>query len=162
MVPDAPAELALTSLTGGARPLPQWLTTFHLVLAMLDPYTAESAVLLPTVGRILRVYAGADCRVGLLVTCSETEAPQFLGPYAEEFLTFADPERTVAAGLGVDTLPALVHIRQDLSIAAAAEGWDPAAWRRLTHELSRVMGWSRPTIPGPHDPAPFPGTPSRA
>ncbi len=160
MVPDAPAELALTSLTGGTRPLPQWLTTFHLVVAVLDPYTAESAVLLPTVGRILRVYSGADSRVALLVTCDDSEARQFLGPYAAEFLTFVDPDRSAVKGFALESLPALVHVRQDLSVAACAEGWDPESWRTLTADLSRVMHWTHPVIPGPNDPAPFVGSPA--
>ena len=83
VVTEAPADLELAPL--GAKPLPLrgWLTTFHLVAAVLDPYTAESAWLLPTVARIFRVYDQADCRVAITVTCSESEARQFLGPYAE-------------------------------------------------------------------------------
>lgn len=160
MVTDAPADLPLTPINGGTHTLQQWLTTFHLVAGVLDPFTAESAWLLPTLTRIFRVYDQADCRVAIIVTCTPEEARQFLGPYAKEFLTFADPDRVAVKGLGLDKLPALVHIRQDLSIAGAAEGWDPAAWRQITDRLSRAMSWSGPTIPGPGDPAPFAGTPA--
>ena len=157
---DAPADVALTPINGGSHTLEQWLTTFHLVLGALDPFTSESAWLLPTVARIFRVYDQADCRVAILVTCTDEEARQFLGPYAREFLTFADPDREAVKALGLERLPALVHIRQDLSIAGAAEGWNPAEWRAVTDELSRAMSWSRPTIPGPRDPAPYEGTPA--
>ncbi|MEA3020406.1 MAG: hypothetical protein QOI47_1930, partial [Actinomycetota bacterium] len=81
-------------------------------------------------------------------------------PYATEFLTFADPDRSVPKAFGLATLPAIVHIRQDLSVAGAAEGWDPDAWRHVTEELSRAMSWTRPSIPAPRDPAPYPGTPA--
>jgi hypothetical protein len=140
--------------------LREMLTTFHLVTVVLDPFTAESAWLLPTVGRILRVYDESDCRVSLTLTCDEVGARQFLGPYAKEFLTFADPDRAVVKALGLSSLPALVHIRQDLSVAGAAEGWDPDAWREITEGLSLALAWARPVIPALRDPAPYPGTPA--
>lgn len=161
MVTDAaPADLELKPLSGDeSHTLSEWLTTFHLVTVVLDPFTPESAWLLPTVGRILRVYEESDARVSITVTCDETGARQFLGPYAREFLTFPDPDREAVKGLGLQRLPALVHIRQDLSLAGVAEGWHPAEWRDLTDQLSRAMSWSRPTIPSPRDPAPYDGTP---
>ena len=157
---DAPADVALAPLNGSAHPLEQWLTTFHLVLGALDPFTSESAWLLPTVARIFRVYDQADCRVAILVTCTADEARQFLGPYAQEFLTFADPDREAVKGFGLQRLPALVHVRQDLSLAGVAEGWHPEQWRELTARLSLAMSWSRPAIPGRGDPAPYDGTPA--
>ncbi len=160
MVSEAPSDLTLTTLPGQSHTLPEWLTTFHLVTVLLDPFTSESAWLLPSVARILRTYDQADCRVALVTTCTPEEATQFLGPYAKEFLTFADPQRTFVKGLGIERLPAIVHIRQDLSIAGSAEGWDPVAWRAVTDRLSKAMGWSRPTIPGPRDPAPYAGSPA--
>jgi hypothetical protein len=161
VVTEAPADLELAPLGGKALPLRAWLTTFHLVGAVLDPYTAESAWLLPTVARIFRVYDQADCRVAIVVTCSPDEAEQFLGPYAKEFLTFADPERRFVDAVGLTTLPALVHVRQDLSIAGTAEGWTPDAWRELTDNLSKAMSWTRPVVPAPTDPRPYPGTPAK-
>lgn len=162
MVTDAaPADLELRPINRGEpRPLRELLTTFHLVTVVLDPFTAESAWLLPTVGRVLRVYDESDCRVSLTVTCDEVGARQFLGPYAKEFLTFADPDRTFVKALELSTLPALVHIRQDLSVAGAAEGWDPDAWREVTEGLSAALSWSRPVLPAPRDPAPYAGTPA--
>jgi hypothetical protein len=157
---DAPADVALTPINGSPHTLEQWLTTFHLVLGVLDPFTSESAWLLPTVARIFRVYDEADCRVAILVTCTAEEARQFLGPYASEFLTFADPDREAVKNLGLERLPALVHIRQDLSLAGVAQGWNPPEWRSLTDELSRAMSWSRPAVPGRSDPAPYEGTPA--
>ena len=48
MVTEAPGDLTLQTLRGPEAPLERWLTTFHLVLVALDPYTHESAWLLPT------------------------------------------------------------------------------------------------------------------
>ncbi|MGD9798842.1 MAG: hypothetical protein AB7H43_01000 [Acidimicrobiia bacterium] len=158
MIEEVAPDLEVGLLDGRARPLRAWLTTFHLVTAVLDPYTAESAALLPTVTRIFRVYAEADCRVAITVTCTGPEAREFLGPYADEFLVFTDPDRALVAGLGLTRLPALVHIRQDLSVAGCAEGWQPGAWRDVTDRLSKAMSWSRPVVPDLGDPAPFEGT----
>lgn len=160
MVTEPPADVELRALQGATLPLRGWLTTFHLVTAVVDPYTYESAWLLPTIARIFRVYEEADCRVAMTTTCSPEEAEQFLGPYAKEFLTFADADRTFVKALGLERLPALVHVRQDLSIAGAAEGWDPDAWRAVTDNLSKAMSWSRPMIPAPRDPAPYEGSPA--
>ena len=160
MPTDAAADVELTPVNGSPHTLTQWLTTFHLVLGVLDPFTSESAWLLPTLARIFRVYDQADCRVAMLVTCTADEARQFLGPYAQEFLTFADPDREAVKGLGLERLPALVHVRQDLSLAGVAQGWDPVEWRTVTEQLSRAMSWSRPAIPGRGDPAPYRGTPA--
>ena len=160
MVSEAPADLELSPLNGKARPLPAWVGMFHLVLGILDPFTSESAWLLETVARIFRVYDEADCRVALVVTCTPEEARQFLGPHAEEFLTFADPDRETVAKLGLERLPALVHIRQDMSVAGASEGWNPDEWRAITDNLSKAMSWSRPVLPDLGDPAPYAGTPA--
>ena len=160
MVTEIPGEVELQALKGSPLPLRGWLTTFHLVTAVLDPYTYESAWLLPTVARIFRVYDEADCRVALTVTCSPEEATQFLGPYAEEFLTFTDPDRSFVKAAGIERIPALVHVRQDLSVAGAAEGWDPVAWRAVTDNLSKAMSWSKPLVPAGKDPAPYEGTPA--
>lgn len=160
MVTEVPADLELVPLQGKPMALRAWLTTFHLVTAVLDPFTHESAWLLPTVSRIFRVYDDADCRVALTVTCSVDEARQFLGPYANEFLTFVDEDRTFVKGVGLESLPALVHIRQDLTVAGAAEGWQPGAWRALTDDLSKAMAWSRPVIPTASDPGAYAGTPA--
>ena len=99
VVTAAPSDLTLTTLRGQSHTLLEWLTTFHLVAVLLDPFTSESAWLLPSVARILRTYDEADCRVALVVTCTAEEAHQFLGPYAKEFLTFVDPDRAVVKGL---------------------------------------------------------------
>jgi len=157
---DPPADLELAPLNGQPQTIQGWLTMFHLVMVVLDPFTHESAWILKTVSRILRIYEEADCRVALMVTATPAEARMFLGPYADDFLTFADPDRTAVKALGLERLPALVHIRQDLSIAGASVGWDPAEWKAITDNLSRAMSWTKPLIPAPGDPAPYEGTPA--
>src|SRR6188472_4393508 len=94
-------DLELAPLGGEARPLSEWVTNFHLALVVLDPYTNESAWLLETAGRVLRNFAQADCRVAWAVTAKPDDARRFLGPWAAEFLTFADPDRELVKALEV-------------------------------------------------------------
>ncbi len=139
----------------------EWLTTFHLVFAALDPFTNESAWILPTAARILTNFDEADCRVSwLMAGATPDECRQFLGPHAASILTFADPDRTAVKGFGLERLPALVHLGIDGQIVGAAEGWDPAAWRAVTERLAKMMSWLPPAIPLARDPGPFPGTPA--
>ncbi len=128
-----------------------------MLMVALDPYTHESAWILETAGRILRHFQPADIRVCWVVAADDDGCRQFLGPWEEQFLTFADPDRTVVRGLGVERLPALVHIRSD-GLLQSADGWDPTAWREIAATAAKIISWSRPMIPGPGDPVPYTGT----
>lgn len=160
MTTDVSGEVQLAPINGEPRTLEQWTTMFHLVLVVLDPFTYESSWILETGARILRNFADADCRTAFLVMGTADEARQFLGPFVEDFLVFADPDREVVKALGVESLPAFVHINQAHAIETKAEGWQPEEWRAVTERLSAVSGWRRPTIPVPDDPVPFAGTPA--
>lgn len=157
---DAPAELELTAVGGEPRTLREWVTTFHLVMVVIDPYTDESSWLLGTAGRILSTFSEADCRVGWLVTADEADARTFLGPWGTQLLTLLDPDRRVVKSLELERLPALVHLRQDLAVVGTAEGWDPKAWQAVTDNLARLMSWTRPVLPDASDPSPFRGSPA--
>ena len=160
MVTNPPLDLELAPINGESRKLSEWLSLFHLVLVALDPFTNESSWILPTAARVLTNYDQADCRVAWLVAGTPDECRQFLGPWATQILTFSDPEREAIKGLGLEALPALIHLAIDGTVVSGAEGWDPYAWREVTETLSRQMSWSGPVLPGPNDPAPFPGTPA--
>jgi len=156
----APADTKIGAIGGTPISLSEWVTTFHLVVVVIDPYTDESAWILPTASRILETFSGADCRVAWLVTADETDAKRFLGPRADALLTLLDPDRALVKALALEHLPALVHIRQDLSVAGAAEGWNPAEWQAVTDQLGDVMSWSKPRLPAAGDPTSFVGSPS--
>jgi hypothetical protein len=94
-----------------------------------------------------------------LVAGDATDARTFLGRWATDILTFTDPGLTAIKGFGIETLPAIVHVNQDLAVVDAVEGWEPMAWRALTVTLSQQMKWSRPLLPAPGDPGPFDGAP---
>ena len=158
MATDPPADLVLEPINGEARTIAEWLTTFQLAAVVLDPFTNESSWLLDTAGRVLLHFREADCRVAFIVTGTADEARQFLGPWADKVLTFADPNRAAVRGLSLNELPAFLHIRGDRTVAAAAEGWDPEEWRKVAASLAENNSWSTPLIPADGDPSPYAGS----
>ncbi len=158
MATDPPADLTLTPINGEARTISDWVTTFQLAAVVLDPFTNESSWLLETAGRLLTHFREADCRVAFIVTGTPAETRQFLGPWADKVLTFADPGRAAAKAMGLNELPAFVHVRGDLHLAASAEGWDPEQWRQVAASLAKANSWSTPLIPGLGDPSPYAGS----
>jgi hypothetical protein len=160
MATDPAPDLALTPLTGESRRVDDWVTLFPLAVVVLDPYTYESAWILEEAGRILSSYTAADVRVGWIVTATPAEAREFLGPWGEKLLTFTDPDREVVKSLGLSALPAFVVIDMSCKVASAAEGWAPAEWRAAAAHLSDILDWSKPSIPGPGAPGPYPGSPA--
>ncbi len=156
---QVPESVTLTALTGDTLALDDWLTTFQLAVVVIDPYTSESSWLIDTAGEILTEFKGADCRVGWVVTADADDARTFLGPWAESLMTFCDPDRSFVRGVGLERLPAFVHLRQDRVVVSAAEGWDPPAWDGAVATLTQMMSWSKVEIPPPGAPAPFPGSP---
>jgi hypothetical protein len=161
VVTQIDADVKLTALGGETRTIEEWTSMFQLLAVVIDPYTAQSAWILPTAQRYLANFRGADCRVAWVVTADERDSRRFLGPLADEFLTFADPERDFVAALELERLPALVHLRQDMAVVGVAEGWDPPAWEKIGRLLGKMMSWSSPTLPTAADPGPFEGSPAR-
>lgn len=155
-----PTDLPLQPLDGEARGLEQWLTTFHLASVVLDPYTNESSWILKTAVRILEGLRGSHARVNLIVTADADDTRRFLGPVAEQFLVFCDPDRAVVRALGLQQLPAFAFIRVDSEAVAVAEGWNPAEWREVADAVTATTRWRSPMIPAPGDPGAFAGSPA--
>ena len=121
-VATAPSiDIDLTDLADETRSLSDWLTTFPLALVVVDPFTYESSWILDTAVRLFGEYAAADVRLAFLVTADVDGTRQFLGPLAAEALAFADPDRNLVRDLELETLPALVTIRQDGQLIGVAE-----------------------------------------
>jgi len=159
VVTNPAPDLVLTSTAGKSRPIHDWLTVFHMLFVAVDPANHQSSWIVPTAARILTNYDDADCRVAWVVAGYPEDARRLLGRWATDILTFSDPQLTAIKGFGLERLPAIVHLGIDGAVVNAVEGWDPPAWHDLTVTLSDKMRWSRPVIPLPKDPGPFPGAP---
>jgi hypothetical protein len=157
---QVPDSVSLTALTGDVASLDDWLTTFQLAVVVIDPFTSESAWLLDTAGELLVEFSGADCRVGWVVTADADDARTFLGPWADRLLTFCDADRSFVKGVGLERLPAFVHLRQDRVVVGAAEGWNPSEWDAAISGLTKMMSWSTVEVPPPGSPAAFEGSPA--
>ena len=159
-LPNPSLDLTLTPVGREGRTLREWLTTFHLASVVLDPFTNESSWILETAVRVMRQFSGAAVRVNFIITCDPDEARAFLGPYADEFLVFCDPERHAVRALGMTELPAFVLIQSNGAIPAAAQGWTAAEWKDVATQVATLTAWSKPTLPAPGDPGSFRGTPA--
>lgn len=161
MASNPPADLVLTPLTGKGYPLPAWLVQYHLLLAVLDPFTNESSWVLETAVRVLENFDESDCRVGIVLAgATADESRQYLGPIADRMLAFPDPDRRIVRAFGFARLPAIVHVSHDGTVVNSAEDWHPDTWQEVTDMLAKIMYWSGPVLPMPGDPAPFTGTPA--
>jgi hypothetical protein len=144
-------SLKVTSLKGVTRTLDDWATMFHLTLVIL-PGRPEASAWVPVGRRIFRVFRDADCRAAYCVTGTPAVARRILGDAANEAVVFVDSDRTLVQSLGLERLPAFVHLAQDTSLVAAAEGWNPREWQEVARAVGKAMAWSVPEVSGPGDP----------
>ena len=116
-------------------------------------------MIVPIAGRIFAVFGDADCHTAYCVVGNEFIAKGVLGEAEQEALTLCDPDSDFVKSLGLTHAPALVHLRQDTSLVAGAEGWDPREWQRVVKEIAKAMDWTYPEVGRPGDPPPTPGWP---
>jgi hypothetical protein len=140
--------LALSTAAGMTRSLDDWTTMFHLCLVLL-PDRPEAARFIPIARRIFDVLGDSDARTAYVVPSTAPIAERILGDEYERAMVFLDPDRTLINGLGLEHLPAFVHIRQDTSVGAATEGWNAAEWQKVAKEISGAMAWSVPDVAPP-------------
>ncbi|TVR28449.1 MAG: hypothetical protein EA389_00445 [Ilumatobacter sp.] len=155
---NPPIDLVLTPLGAEGRPLSDWLTTFHMATVVLDPYTNESSWILKTAVRVLDGFRDSHARVSLTVTADADDTRAFLGPIADRFLVYCDPDRAAVRAYGLGALPAFVFMSVDGNVVASAEGWNSAEWRAVAQEIARWTKWQAPAIPAAGDPGPFRGS----
>ena len=143
--------LELTTSSGVTRTLDDWSTMFQLCLIVL-PARHEAAAWIPVAQRIFATFGDSDCRCAFVVTGSADVTRRVLGQAERDDVTFIDPDQALVTSLGLERLPAFVHLRQDTTVAAAAEGWNPAEWQVVAREIAKAMAWTYPEITGPNIP----------
>lgn len=151
--PDPTLELVTSK--GVSRTLDDWSTMFQLCLVIL-PDRPEASAWIPVARRIFDVLGDSDCRTAYVVPSTALIAQRILGDEEQKQATFLDPDRTLITSLGLESLPAFVFLRQDTTVGAATEGWDPAEWQRVAKEVARAMAWSVPEVAPPGEPIPTP------
>ena len=148
MAKNPDPTLPLSTIAGVTRTVDDWTTMFHLCLVIL-PDRPEAARWIPVARRIFDVLGDSDCRTAYVVTATPPIAERILESELGQAMVFVDPDRTFVTSLGLEHLPAFVHIRQDTSIGAAADGWDAGEWQRVAREIAAAMAWSVPDISPP-------------
>ena len=61
---------------------------------------------------------------------------------------FCDPDKALVDSLGLERLPAFVHLRQDTTLVAAAQGWSPTEWQKVADDLAKHQHWTSPMVTG--------------
>ena len=151
-------QLALTSLKGVTRTLDDWATVFNLAVVIL-PGRREASGFVPVVDRIFRTFGDSDVRTIVCVTSTPAITERILGDVTDRWLVFCDPDGTLATSLGLERLPAFVHLRQDTTLVTAAQGWSPREWQRVADNIAKTQHWTTPVVAGRNDPPPTPGWP---
>lgn len=134
---------------------------FHLCLVVLPP-RPEGALWIPVAKRIFATFGDTDCRCAFVVPGPVSVAERVLGETENEILTFVDPDLSFVHDLDLSSLPAFVHLRQDSSLVANADGWNASAWQRVAKQVGQAMAWTVPEVAGPGDPPSTPGWPVSA
>lgn len=150
--------LAITSYQGKTRTLDDWATVFNLAIVVL-PDRPEGASFLGIVDRIFDTFGDSDVRTIICVPATAPIAKRILGDHLDKTLVWCDPERAFVNSLGLERLPAFVHLRQDTTLVSCAQGWSPTEWQKVADELARHEHWTSPIISGSTDPSPTPGWP---
>jgi len=151
-------QLSITSYKGVTRTLDDWATVFNLAIIVL-PDRPEGATFVPVIDRIFRTFGDSDVRTIVCVPTTPAITARILGDDVTRWLVWCDPDRTFVEGLGLERLPAFVHLRQDTTLVAAAQGWSPTEWQRVADEIAKHEHWTSPVVSGPGNPAPTPGWP---
>ncbi|MGQ0826622.1 MAG: TlpA family protein disulfide reductase [Actinomycetota bacterium] len=158
MAQNPDPNLSLTSIKGVTRTLDDWATVFNLAVVLL-PARPEAAAFVPVIERIFATFGDSDVRTCISVTSNEAITRRIIRTAADRYLVFCDPDGGLAATLGLERLPAFVHLRQDTSLVTAAQGWSPSEWQRVADEIARTQHWTSPVVSGRGDPPPSPGWP---
>lgn len=148
--PDPTIQVA--SLSGTTRSLDDWMTMFHLCLVVLpdDPVARR---FLPVADNIFHVLGDSDTRTAVLWPSTGPIAKRVLGDFVDENLVFIDPDKELIASLGIEKLPAVVHLRQDTTLAGVAEGWNAPEWQNVVDGVADAMSWSSPEVDAGRVPA---------
>ena len=151
-------QLQITSYKGVTRTLDDWATVFNLAIIVV-PDRPEGSQFVPVIERIFATFGESDARTIVCVPTTAAIAKRILGEAVDQYLVWCDADRAFVESLGLDRLPAFVHLRQDTTLVTAAQGWSPTEWQRVADQIAKHAHWTSPVVAGRGDPAPTPGWP---
>ena len=151
-------QLQVTSFKGVTRTLDDWCTVFNLAIVVV-PDRPEGSQFVPVIDRIFDTLGESDARTIVCVPTTAQIAQRILGDAVDRWLVWCDPDRVFVESLGLDRLPAFVHLRQDTTLVTAAQGWSPTEWQRVADQIAKHAHWTSPIVAGRGDPPPTPGWP---
>lgn len=158
MAQNPDPRVQLTSYKGVTRTLDDWATVFNLAIVVLPPLP-EATGFVPVIERIFATFGDSDVRTIVCVPTTTAITKRILGDALDKWLVWCDPDAVFANSLGLERLPAFVHLRQDTTLVSAAQGWSPSEWQKVADEIARKEHWTSPVVAGRGDPAPTPGWP---
>lgn len=161
MAQNPDPQLPLTNFKGKTRTLDDWATVFNLAIVLL-PARVEASAFVPVVDRIYTTFGDSDVRTCICVSGNAAIAERILGAAVDRWLVFCDPDESLARSLGLERLPAFVHLRQDTSLVSAAQGWSPSQWQEVADDIAKKVHWTSPVVAQPGGPPPTPGWPVTA
>ena len=151
-------QVAITSYKGVTRTLDDWATVFNLAIVVL-PDRPEGAWFVSVIDRIFATFGDSDVRTIVCVPTTAPIAKRILGDAVDRWLVWCDADRAFVESLGLERLPAFLHLRQDTTLVTAAQGWSPTEWQRVADQIAKHAHWTSPVVSGRDDPAPTPGWP---
>jgi hypothetical protein len=149
-------NLALANIKGTTRSLDDWATVFHLAVILLPP-RPEASAFRPVIDRIFATLGDSDVRTTIWVAGPEPMARKILGDLADRYLVWCDPSAALATSLGLERLPAFVHLRQDTTLVASAQGWSATGWQEVADGVAELTHWISPVVAGKGNPPSTPG-----
>jgi hypothetical protein len=151
-------QVPITSYTGVTRTLDDWATVFNLAIVVL-PDRPEASAFVPVVERIFATFGDSDVRTIICIPSTPAIAKRILGDAVTKWLVWCDSDRAFVGALGLERLPAFVHLRLDTTLVSVAQGWSPTEWQRVADAIAKHEHWTSPVVAGPGDPSPTPGWP---
>jgi hypothetical protein len=137
--------LQITSLNGISHSLDDLTTMFTQVWVVLPP-RAEAKEFEKIINSIFKTYGDSDARCAILIPGDIRSARLVEGSIDINAQYFTDEDFKICDALGITSLPALIHIRQDTSVANIANGFDINAWNNTCKEISKALRWTTPNF----------------
>ena len=116
---------------------------------------------MPVVERIFATFGDSDVRTIVCVPTTPAIAKRILGADVDRWLVWCDPDRAFVESLGLERLPAFVHLRLDTTLVSAAQGWSPSEWQKVADEIARHEHWTLADRVRPGRSRPDPGLADR-